>query len=116
MSPCGKEINYLKIDDPIACCVFGSLKEQRGEWILGIGGSEISQPFSPLHLLVDQESGRFYHEITVHRHLKGKIGLLQGLISQQLSSVISFSEELERFVILWEGRTIPIRSMDSRHL
>jgi hypothetical protein len=117
LSPCGNELNYLKIDDPIACCVFGSFRSSssslssalgvsrpsfssvdrtkpipaadlHGDYDLFIGGSDIKESFSPNSLYVDIRNGRFYHEINSHRHLKGKLGLMQGLISQLLSQVI----------------------------
>jgi hypothetical protein len=165
LSPCGNELNYLKVDDPFACCVFGSFhsasasssisssvssssfvdrikpipaSDLHGNYDLCIGGSDIKEPFSPSFLYVDSNNGRFYHELRSHRHLKGKLGLMQGLISQQLSQAIipmignsgddkkekndhvKTKEELadDYFIIKWEKkeyRIQEIRKWKERH-
>jgi hypothetical protein len=117
MSPCMKEMNYLRIEDKHACCVFGSFHQSGEEWQLKIGSSEIVQLFNPSLLSVDAETGRFYHKLSTHRHLKGFDGLLHGFISQQLSGSIraqpltttnNGDNSEDEFILNWKGTDYPI--------
>lgn len=96
VSPCGKELNYLEIDDQRASTVFSQLTNGR----LCMGGSEVSEPFHPSLLAVDEESGRFYHKISTHRHLGGQLGLLHALLAEGLSDRISAADG--RYRLRWQ--------------
>eukprot|EP01040_Poterioochromonas_malhamensis_P016764 gene16764-19115_t len=116
VSPCGKETNFLRVEDPIAAVVFGSIHPfpstligSNDRFELVVGGSELRQEFHPRHLSVDFDSGRFYHTVLNHRHLSNEQGLLHGFISQQLSPMITLSEDGERFLLRWtDGKEYPI--------
>eukprot|EP01040_Poterioochromonas_malhamensis_P012720 gene12720-13934_t len=108
VSPCGKEMNFLRVEDPLAAVVFGSIHPLPSTLIgsndrfeLVVGGSELRQEFHPRYLSVDFDSGRFYHTVLNHRHLSNEQGLLHGFISQQLSPMITLSEDGERFLLRW---------------
>jgi hypothetical protein len=91
VSMCGKERNFVKVQDNIASLVFaGSFVN--GDCKLYIGQSDINQEFDPSKLYVDEETGRFYHRVEAHRHLHGTLGLLHPSISDQLACRISVVE------------------------
>lgn len=114
VSPCGYERNFLRIEDRIAAMVFGSIQSAGSSFELVLGSSELRQEFRPDMLSVDCDSGRFYHTLLNHRHLAGEQGLLHGLISQQLSSMIIPVEEEgaeASFLLRWkDGREFAIPS------
>jgi hypothetical protein len=114
ISPCGREVNYVEIDDEHAASVFSSLQacDKDGTGLtLSMAHSDIKQAFDPSLLFVDAQTGRFYHEITGHRHLQGELGLLHTRISEQLSSKISVGEGEGFLFRAWDECPIPIRQI-----
>jgi hypothetical protein len=99
LSPCGKEINFMRYEDSRCALVFGRLQrdgesdlqvEREGDqqladqnkrltlrpddtfadYSLYIGQSFLlKQAFNPSLLSMDEETGRFYHRITQHKYL-----------------------------------------------
>ena len=113
MSPCGKEMNYIRCDDlPV---VFTHLLTPQGEIIediasyasspppgpLGVGshapdllsfggtGDLLTTPFLPNKLCMLPESGRVYHEAPDN---KGGVGLIKSSLAIELSRYFWYGE------------------------
>lgn len=87
--PCGLETNFVYIDDEIAASTFGSsITDSHGQMRLTFGHSPIQHSFSSQHLYVDEETGRFYHEILEHKYLQHQLALLNHDIVQRISHQI----------------------------
>lgn len=106
VSPCGKELNFVKIDDSLACSVFSTMVNDSGELFLQMGGSTVREKFEPRHLAVDVASGRFYHLIQSHKKLSGLYGLLHSPLATQLSSNIIWDEDKFYYSTLSEKHII----------
>jgi hypothetical protein len=122
-------VNYVRIEDGIASAAFGEISskkiafsdpsstigiklEEEGDLFLSIGSSIVKEPFNPQTLFIDESTGRFYHPITLHKYLKGTLGLLHPRISQLLSDKItcevsnttgSAEEENLQYSIKWNN-------------
>lgn len=103
VSPCGREMNYIRCDDlPI---VFNQLLKQDRQVIedirthssqlstptdelLSYGGVDtLTVPFQPEKLIMFPESGRIYHPGPV-----GGVGLVKSSLALQLSSLFVYRE------------------------
>ncbi|RDD47231.1 UPF0598 protein C8orf82-like protein [Trichoplax sp. H2] len=94
ISPCGREINYIRCDDvPI---VFTHLVEESLSDIskikkskypatnfLSYAGSSLSVPFSPRKLCMLPKSGRIYHPAP---RSVGRVGLIKSSLAIEISS------------------------------
>lgn len=115
VSLCGKEQNFLTVDDPVAAVVFGDLLktndevEQRLSW----GFSNLQQSFKPSALVSDHESGRLYHPVVGHKHLTDRLGLLNQTITDHLSTAITTISTADsvKSTILWKGKEYVIRNI-----
>jgi hypothetical protein len=95
--PCGKEHNYITIDDAYASVGFSKLITE-GKKLLQVGESSIFQEFKPQQLLYCDSTGRFYHRLSFrHKYLStGHIGLLHPQISELLSKQIQIDSKANR--------------------
>lgn len=111
--PCGKELNFILPEDPHSVAGFSKLITNTSDQSrsLFFGGSGVSQTFDPSLLFCCDESGRFYHLITQHKHLRGRLGLLHPQISENLSSNIKLSDSGDSFVFCEAGNSFPIRNI-----
>jgi len=108
VSPCGKEMNYVKVDDlPV---VFHDLVENETNRTVLLYGGNLEEPFDPLRLAVCPESGRFYHQCDpVKSPLGRKHGY--GLISSYLALRLNeehLSTTDDGFQFTWRGETTVI--------
>ncbi len=114
ISPCGNELNFLIVDDPVAPIVFSELKTQdtidnlsRRTYTLTIGGSSLEQSFDPHELTLNTSSGRMYHTIKNHKHLASKLGLLHPAVADILSEHLHITAD--DCLLQWEGEAIHIK-------
>lgn len=114
--PCGRETNFVHIDDEIAASVFGSsLKNSHGQMRLTFGHSQIQHPFSSHHLYVDDDTGRFYHEILEHKYLQHQLALLNHDIVQRISHQITATTD-GKYIFTHDGKEYEIKPVAKEHL
>lgn len=102
VSPCGKELNYLIVDDKHAAIVFNDISETADDIVLMIGQSNLIHEFDPSYLKICPESGRLYHQIIGHKHLRGFYGLLHPDLMAKLSQSIVFVGA-DNISMSWKG-------------
>jgi hypothetical protein len=92
VSLCGKEINFIRPDDPYAAVGFSEIvmsKEEGEDEVADLlyAGRTLKQTFHP-ELLLASASGRLYHPLTDHRgRLKNELGLLHPHVSQHVIEI-----------------------------
>lgn len=113
ISPCGKELNFLTVDDPISPLVFSDLMAtvEDGHF-LTVGGSNLKQIFNPSEVRLCTTTGRMYHTITDHKYLASKLGLLHPLVADKLSRSLVISPNEYR--LQWNNREYLIPQVDVR--
>lgn len=95
--PCGPEHNFVIPEDDKSVLGFSKMTVKENKLFLHFGSSNVSQEFDPSVLFCCSDTGRFYHTISSHKYLKGKLGLLHPQISESLSNNIKLSEDGEHF-------------------
>jgi hypothetical protein len=124
VSFCGKEINFISTADRYSSLCFKDISWQTNT--LMYGGS-LQQEFKPELLAYNPTSGRIYHPIMTHRHLRGSYGLLHPHICQRLGdSIIEKSKAKEEedggaekkeegaqhsYALQWEGFVHPLKEV-----
>jgi hypothetical protein len=108
VSLCGKEKNYLLPDDPKSVLGFTDLDVANNALMYT---STKSEPFNPESLLMSDETGRMYHPITKHPHLKGLLGLLHPHLAQNVTKDLAPGDSGE-FVFTYLGVKYSIHSID----
>ncbi|CAM9289424.1 unnamed protein product [Ectocarpus fasciculatus] len=121
VSYCGKEINYVSPLDRYSPFCFKDLLVDVGgslSPVVNLSESRASSGSSELHLLFGADmahpfgvrdlyyhptSGRVYHKIFKHRHLKGELGLLHPFLAQKLAMYIHWNANNDNYVIEWAG-------------
>ena len=114
VSLCGKEQNFLSIDDSLAAVVFGDMLTLGDELTLGF--SNIKQSFDPALLCIDHESGRLYHPILNHKHLHNQFGLLNQSITDLLSAGINtvhVSNGNVESSLIWKGHEYKLKTISN---
>jgi hypothetical protein len=112
-SPCGRELNHLVVDDAVAVLVFvestymPSTSHDEVK-LLQIGQSPLTHAFNPNALAISLETGRLYHRISEHRHLKGAYGLLHPALLEKLSSQIQIQGEDVQYHHAGNGKLHPV--------
>jgi len=111
ISPCGKEMNFVRpADTPI---VFDRIdySEPNGFPRL-VYASAHSQEFDPSALVWHTETERIYHPVTKHKRLKGSMGLLRSHLGISLSERFVFEND-GGVSLEWEDKVFPIRMIDN---
>lgn len=106
VSPCGREQNFLMPEDPLSALTFTELNSDGGDLLYA--GAQLKEPFDPSRLAYSADTGRLYHPLSSHKHLKSQFGLLHPQTTQSLpihqTSPGSFS-------IDWQGKCVPIQTL-----
>lgn len=115
VSPCGKELNFVRCEDITAATAFSELVKGSGEnsfnsFSLRIGASDLMQTFDPNKLRISRENGHLYHLLSDHRHLRksNSKGVLHPEITQQLSHQLRPTDQ--GFLLSWFGAEYHIRT------
>lgn len=119
VSLCGKEINFVT---PMDCrsaftfIEFCNLKTKLLHSSLIFNdtlyyGANMSEPFDVKKLKYCEKSGRLYHAIEHHRHLRGDLGLLHPSIAERLTSEMSFNAKTNSFQISWGNVPVLIEKL-----
>lgn len=117
ISPCGKELNYITVDDQIAPLVFTDLVQHNNdplitnEYTVTIGNSSLKQPFRVQSLSISTSTGRMYHSIDGLRHL-GPAGAFRGLlhpsVADTLSNYLTIDPDTNKHTLRWNGEEFEI--------
>ena len=110
ISPCGKEINYIKHDDDNACIGFTSFDKDK----LYYAGDQISTVFNPSSIVINKTNGRIYHPVSGHKYLSDHYGLLHSNIASELSNhinIITNSDNNDIYQLQWKSKTYDIKSI-----
>lgn len=110
ISPCGKEINYIKHDDKMACIGFTSFDYNN----LYYGGDQLTTVFNPSSIVINKTNGRIYHPVYGHKHLSQHYGLLHSNIASELSSHINITSDSHNndiYQLNWKSKTYDIKSI-----
>lgn len=118
VSYCGKEINFISTADRHSSLCFKDISWKSN--VLYYGGS-LQQEFKPELLAYNPTTGRIYHTILTHRHLRGSYGLLHPHICQMLGDFIYPShnnredadkcEDSVSYVLEWQGVTHSLKNV-----
>ena len=102
VSPCGREQNYVRVDDlPV---VYTKLLGEDCDTELVINGSDLRFPFDPSKVHMDQHNGRIYH--TGPEKLHG-VGLLSSKLAIQLSSRTEIVDGACKY-FKWKGENVEL--------
>lgn len=106
ISLCGKELNFVTVDDPIAPLVFSDLRviassgssaitsdnnDNMTASLLAVGNSSLRQTFDPEMVSINVDTGRMYHTISNHKYLVNKPALLHPLVAETLSNCMKIT-------------------------
>jgi hypothetical protein len=119
VSYCGHEMNFVRPMDKKSAITFvdfcqGKTKTPFASLFLNdtlYYGASMTEPFDPKKLTYCSESGRLYHALDHHRYLGGELGLLHPSITENLTSVMSFNAQTNKFEISWNNVPLEIKSV-----
>ena len=100
ISLCGKEVNYIAHADRLSPFTFRdklSAVGNSGDTVLCYAGT-LTQPYRPELLAFHPETGRIYHQITNHKHYRGKFGLLHPHLCLELGESITYDDDAACYV------------------
>ena len=125
VSPCGREINYVRPPDDHSVLGFTDLIKSNpncelsvtagqfsddsvtnAELFLSYGSGTPKEPFSPNAVVFKPDSGRLYHRLSKHRHLGGQLGLLHPSLAESLATKIIFKGDTP--FLRWADTEIPL--------
>lgn len=111
VSPCGREINYVRCDD-VPCVFTHFVKGAQGETLFGYAhaGDLLCEPFDPASIFMF-DSGRIYHP--AHERFGG-YGLIKSSIALELSNkfVYATGNDQDRPThIVWDGDKIKLNNV-----
>lgn len=109
ISPCGKELNYVKHEDDNACLGFTSLDRSNDKLLYAQG--TLSCNFDPSALMMNRTNGRLYHPVFGHRHLSNYNGLISASVASELSDYITNDNNSDVFQIRWKSNIFVIKSL-----
>ena len=104
-SYCGKEKNYLHLQDEHSALTFGDWQvTPSNDRQLRLGHSNLWQPFDPSALLICALTGRLYHPICEHKYLSKthEIGLMHPAIALSLSNHLTVDQD--KYHLQWLGK------------
>lgn len=126
ISPCGKEMNFIKTADPYGAVVFREFDESKEKFQFYGGGGGKFQPLNPRSFVISSQ-GRLYHELTEHRHAKdlGSLALVRSQVALSLcennveigersndQDNESNSSEDSNMFFIWHGKKYPMKSFE----
>eukprot|EP00127_Corallochytrium_limacisporum_P006453 Clim_evm43s227 gene=Clim_evmTU43s227 len=109
ISPCGPEVNYIRVEDrPIVFVKLVTAEEPTGPEHTHdlIWGGTMRVPFRPDQLVMLLESGRMYHPAPNDKTTK--LALVKSAIAVNLGESISFDDN-GSMILQWQGEKYPIR-------
>uniref|UniRef100_A0A1B6E3I0 Uncharacterized protein n=1 Tax=Clastoptera arizonana TaxID=38151 RepID=A0A1B6E3I0_9HEMI len=103
ISPCGRELNFIRCDDmPI---VYTHIVNKNNKDVLCYGhiGDIMYQDFQPDHIYMDNTTGRVYHPAP---ETAGSIGLIRSKLAIEISSNLRFydGEDKSPTHFLWKDK------------
>lgn len=88
ISPCGREINFIKCDDQPVVFTHLSVKDGKNMFCYG-HVDELFIEFQPDHIFMDPSNGRVYHPAPGS---KGRVGLVCSKLAIEFSKDFEFGE------------------------
>jgi hypothetical protein len=113
VSPCGKEMNFIKTADPYGAVVLREFDMKKREF--QYAGSKV-QLLNPASFVISSK-GRLYHELTQHRHSEvlGNLALIRSQVALELcENNVEFGEGETHFI--WEGKKYRMRPFEELEL
>mmetsp|Transcript_11757 Transcript_11757/g.23132 ORF Transcript_11757/g.23132 Transcript_11757/m.23132 type:complete len:241 (+) Transcript_11757:116-838(+) len=100
VSPCGKEMNYIRpADTPIVFDRLETDEEDGKEYLMY--ASDMKEPFDPSLLQWASDTDRLYYPIREHKRMKGERALVRSHLAVQLSQ--HFILDGEDIYLEWNG-------------
>jgi hypothetical protein len=117
ISLCGKEINFVTPEDPLAPVVFTTLDETEENLIYA--GGQFTEPFNPENICWSTRTLRIYHSLLHHPRLKGEVGLLHPFLADSLANKIVWASG-EQYIdgnnkFEWKNKLYAFKTLESRN-
>ena len=110
ISKCGREMNYCKHEDELACVGFTTLDNDK----LLYGGNELFTSFQPNLIVLNKSNGRLYHPLLDHKYLKNHYGLLSINVASELSNHIittTTTTTTDSYQLQWGSKMYDIKTL-----
>ncbi|XP_037956110.1 UPF0598 protein CG30010 [Teleopsis dalmanni] len=111
ISPCGRELNYIRCDDvPIVYTeVKQNCEEGKDELLYAHAGDLLKVDFQPEKIYMNPTTGRVYHPAW---QKVGDIGLIRSKLAIELSKNFEFNngEQMSPTHFNWRGKCYPLKN------